>query len=133
MKKTISAFLAVALITLLLAGSMFLVGQDAQAASATAQAAISAGDQSAMIQALQTQLAQYQALEQQYQQQLTQAADRINSDNQQIAQANQQLAQYQSLLTQLQENGLITMNSDGTVGIVTQQSGVPGWFQGEHH
>ena len=133
MKKTISAFLAVALITLLLAGSMFLVGQDAQAASATAQAAISAGDQSAMIQALQTQLAQYQALEQQYQQQLTQAADRINSDNQQIAQANQQLAQYQSLLTQLQENGLITMNSDGTVSIVTQQSGAPGWFQGEHH
>ncbi len=133
MKKTISAFLAAALITLLLAGSMFLVGQDAQAASVAAQAAVDAGDQSATIQALQSQLAQYQALEQQYQQQLTQAAGRINNDTQQIAQANQQLAQYQSLLTQLQENGLITMNSDGTIGIVTQQTGFPGWSQGGHH
>jgi len=133
MKKTISAFLAAALITLLLAGSMFLVGQDAQAASAAAQAAVDSGDQSATIQALQSQLTQYQALEQQYQQQLTQAADRINNDTQQIAQANQQLAQYQSLLTQLQENGLITMNSDGTISIVTQQTGFPGWSQGGHH
>ncbi len=133
MKKTISAFLAAALITLLLAGPMFLVGQDAQAASVSAQAAVDSGDQSATIQILQSQLTQYQALEQQYQQQLTQAADRINNDTQQIAQANQQLAQYQSLLTQLQENGLITMNSDGTISIVTQQTGFPGWSQGGHH
>lgn len=135
MKKSIPALLAAALITLVLGGGMFLVGQDAQAASAASQVAVSADSQyAATIQVLQAQVAQYQAMEQQYQQQLTQAAERINTANQQIEQANLQLAQYQTLLTQLQDSGLIVINSDGTINLVTQQAGFSGWRpEGGHH
>lgn len=116
MKKIFPAFLAALLITTVMGVGMFLVGQDAlgtstaQAASETSSA-LPAGAQTQIEQAL----VQYQTREIQYQNELQQAIDQINAANQQLELANQQIQQYQILLAQLQESGLITIGSDGTV------------------
>lgn len=134
MKKTIPAFLSAVLITALLGGGMFLIGKDALGVStAKAEAAATAANASADTVAQYEQIvAEYQSRETQYQSQIAQAIEEINSANQQIASANQQVQQYQSLLSQLQDNGLITLASDGAVTInQTSQFGFPP--AGDHH
>lgn len=105
-----------------------MIGQNALGVS-TAQAAAA---NTSVVTSIET-TAQYDQIIAQYQTQINQAVDQINSANQQIATADQQIQQYQSLLTQLQDSGLITIASDGTVTI--NQANQPGFFQpsGEHH
>jgi len=116
MKKTFPAFLAALLITTVMGVGMFLVGQDALGTSTALAASetMSALPVDAQAQIEQA-LVQYQTREIQYQNELQQAIDQINAANQQLDQANQQIQQYQNLLAQLQESGLITIGSDGTV------------------
>ena len=125
MKKTIPALIAAVLVTGLLAGVMFLVGQDAFSTStARAEAAAASTPVPADTVAQYQQIVdQYKARETQYQAQIDQATQQINT-------ASQQIQQYQSLLEQLQSSGLITIARDGTV-TVNQQS-QPGFFP-DHH
>jgi chromosome segregation ATPase len=127
MKKSISAFIAAVLVTGLLGGAMLLIGQDAFGTStAKAEAAATSTTVSADTVAQYEQIVkQYQSREAQYRTQIAQATDQINT-------ANQQIQQYQSLLEQLQNMGLITIASDGSVTI--NQASQTGFFpQGGHH
>ena len=125
MKKSISAFIAAVLVTSLLAGVMFLIGQDAfGTSSAKAEAAAASTTVPADTVAQYEQVVkQYESREAQYQAQIAQATDQINT-------ANQQIQQYKSLLEQLQSEGLITIASDGTVTV--NQTSQPGFFP-DHH
>jgi peptidoglycan hydrolase CwlO-like protein len=136
MKKTIPAVLAALVITTLLAGGMFALGSGSFLTSASAAPVVTvntqtAGDQASQVEQLQALVAEYQARETQYQSQIKEAADRINAANGQIDLANQQIQQYQTLLTDLQNSGLITLGTDGTVTINQQQSFSP--FGDDHH
>jgi len=116
MKKMLPAFLAALVITIVIGVGMFLVGQNALGASTAMAASESTSALPADAQAqIEQALVQYQTRETQYQAELAQAIDQINAANQQLDQANQQIQQYQNLLSQLQESGLITIGSDGTV------------------
>ena len=127
MKKSISALMAAVLVTGLIAGVIFLIGQDAfgtSAAKAEAAAASTTVPADTVAQYEQI-VKQYEAREAQYQAQVAQATDQINT-------ANQQIQQYQSLLEQLQSAGVVTIASDGTVTV--NQTTQPGFFpQGAHH
>lgn len=120
MKKTIPAFIAALLITLVLGGGMFLMGQNAlgtstsQAAEAAAQTTQVSNETVAQYEQV---VQQYQAREAQYQDLVSQASQQIATANQQIELANQQLQQYQSVMQQLQSSGLITIANDGTITI----------------
>jgi len=123
MKKTIPAFIAALLITAILGGGMFLMGQDALGTStAKAEAAAIPQVSTEAVAQYEQIVAQYQTRETQYQGLIDQASQQITIANQQIELANQQIQQYQSLLQQLQNSGLITIANDGTV-TVNQQSG----------
>jgi peptidoglycan hydrolase CwlO-like protein len=126
MKKTISAFLAALLVTVLLAGVMVLVGQDALGTStAKAEAAAATAVPADTVAQYEQLASQYEARETQYQAQINQAAAQINT-------ANQQIQQYQALLEQLQSMGLVTIGNDGSVTV--NQASQPGFFpQGGHH
>lgn len=135
MKNTLPAFIAALLITILIGAGMLMMGQDAlntstaQAAAVETSSTISVDTASQYEQAL----AQYQTREAQYQTEITQAIETITTANQQIDLANQQIQQYQSWLTQLQNSGLITIASDGTVTVnqAASQSGFAQPF--DHH
>ncbi len=119
MKKTFSAFIAALLITALLGGSMYLMGQNSLGVSTAKAESVQAAQQvsSDMIAQYEQIVMQYQARETQYRDLIAQSSAQITTANQQIELANQQLQQYQSLLQQLQSSGLITIASDGTVTI----------------
>jgi peptidoglycan hydrolase CwlO-like protein len=127
MKKSISAFLAALLVTGLLAGGMFLIGQDAFGTStAKAEAApVSPSIPADTVAQYEQIVKQYQAREAQYQAQIARATAQIDT-------ANQQIQQYQSLLGQLQSTGLITIASDGSITV--NQTSQPGFLpQAGHH
>lgn len=133
MKKTIPAFFAALLITALLGGGMYLMGQSALGAStAKAEAAQTTQVSADAVAQYEQIVAQYQAREAQYQDLINQLSAQITTANQQIELANQQIQQYQSLLQQLQSNGLITIASDGTV-TVNQTSAFAQPPAGGHH
>jgi peptidoglycan hydrolase CwlO-like protein len=135
MKKTIPALIAAVLVTVVLGTGMFLIGQNALGTSTAKAAAATTNTVSADTVTQYEQLvAQYQTRETQYQAQIAQATDQINTANQQLTADSQQIQQYQSLLSQLQNSGLITVASDGTVTI-NQSSNQPGFlpFFGDHH
>ncbi len=121
MKKTFPAFLTALLITLILGGAMFAIGRDALDVSAAQATGTTATLTPETLSQLEQALVQYQAREVQYQAELSKAIERLNSTNQQLALAGQQIQQYQSLLAQLQNIGLITINSDGTVSVTQLQ------------
>ena len=116
MKKTLPAFLAALLITAILGAGMFVLGQDALGTS-TAQAAAETNTtlSSENIAQLEQVLVQYQTREAQYKTELNTAIERLDAANQKLSRANQQIQEYQNLLAQLQNTGLITIASDGTV------------------
>jgi len=135
MKKSIPTLIAAVLVTVVLGSGMFLIGQNALGAStAKAEAAATVVTASADTTAQYEQIvAQYQTRETQYQAEIAQASQQIDTANQQIATDSQQIQQYQDLLSQLQNSGLITVASDGTVTInQASQSGFPSLF-GNHH
>ena len=107
MKKTTPALIAAFIITVILGAGMLLIGMDAlNGSSATAAAALPT------LSAAQSQQAMtaYHNRETQYQQQIADLTA-------QLATANQQFQQDKTILTQLQNNGLITVASDGTISI----------------
>jgi uncharacterized protein YlxW (UPF0749 family) len=120
MRKQLVALFAAMFITGLLAMSMVVIGVNAMTnqngtavsnspvSTATAGSTASNSDQAQQIAQLQAQVAQYQAREQQYQ-----AA--LESDNQQLTQAASEIQTIQQLLTYLQNNGLISINSQGQI------------------
>ncbi|MGZ6346964.1 MAG: hypothetical protein ACXWNC_05280 [Anaerolineales bacterium] len=123
MSKQFGALLAAILITGAIVLSMFVVGANAMtnkngtpvsnspaAAAASTTASSSSTSDQALISQLQAQVAQYQTREQQYQ-----AA--LNTDNQQLTQAASQQQMIQQLLTYLQQNGLISIDSQGNIYI----------------
>ncbi len=133
MKKTISAFIAAMLITVLLGGGMFLMGQDALGTSTVKAAAATQVSADTVAQYEQI-VAQYQTRETQYQNLINQASQQINTANQQVELARQQVEEYQSLLQQLQDDGVITIASDGTVTV--NQTNTSAFMQppsGGHH
>ena len=135
MKKTLPAFIAAILVTVILGAGMFMIGQSAvgassaQAAAATTNNAASA----ATVTQYEQLISQYQARETQYQGQIAQAIGQINTANQQLTTDSQQIQQYQSLISQLQNSGLITVGSDGTVTInQASRSGFQSFFGDDH-
>ena len=115
MKKTTPALIAALLVTAFLAACMLLIGMDAlngsSAAAASALPSLSAAQS-------QQAMTAYHNRETQYQQQVADLSA-------QLATANQHIQQYKTILTQLQNNGLITTASDGTISI-TQTSASTG-------
>ncbi len=127
MSKQFGALMAAILITGAIVLSMFVVGASAMtnqngvavsnspaaaaaAASTTASSASGSTSDQALIAQLQAQVAQYQARDQQYQ-----AA--LNSDNQQLTQVASEQQMIQQLLTYLQQNGVISIDSQGNIYI----------------
>lgn len=120
MRKQIVALLAAMLITGTIAMSMLVIGVNAMtnqngttvsnslASSAAAGSIPSASDQAQQIAQLQSEVAQYQAREQQYK-----AA--LDSDNTQLAQTASEVQMIQQLLSYLQNRGLITIDSQGKI------------------
>ena len=121
MRKQTIAILAALFITGLVAMSVAVVGVNAMmnqkgtavsnspAKSVTSVSAAPSSDQ-AVIADLQSQVAGYQAREQQYQ-------TALQSDNQQLAQAYQQIQAVQQLLVYLQNRGIIQINNQGQIVI----------------
>jgi hypothetical protein len=109
--KRKQALFAAALITVLLALGLVAVGVNAAinpnsvpASDSPAGATIATtGDAQAQIDQLKGLIAQYQAREKQYQQQLTQASTEVQ--------------QLQSILGQLQQAGIITIQRDGSITV----------------
>lgn len=120
MRKQIIAFLAAMLITGSIAMSMLVIGvnamtnQNGTSVSNSPASAVAAGsttstsDQAQQIAQLQSEIAQYQARDQEYQ-------IALSSDNQQLAQAASELQMIQQLLAYLQSHGLITIDSQGQI------------------
>jgi hypothetical protein len=136
MKKTFPAVIAALLITVCLAGGMFAVGGGSLLNTANAAPAATQVTDSQAMQTVQAQaalIAQYQAREVQYQAQINEAVSRITAANQQMGLANQQIGQYQNLLTSLQNSGVITVGSDGTITINPQQPQGFNLFGGGEH
>ncbi len=114
MNKKIPALMAAFLITAILAAGLLLVGQDAVATSSAAAAPALNASAAMQIQQI---LVQYQTRELQYQTLLKSADERVNQNQQQIEHANLQIQQYQTIMAQLQNKGLVTVASDGTITI----------------
>ena len=120
MKKQYSALLVAFAVTICMGAGMLLVSGSAllnkngvpvadSPAAATATAQVATAEQ-AQIQQLQSLVTQYQTREVKYQSEL-------QSAGQGLQQANDQLRQYQMLLAALQNRGVITIDSNGRVGI----------------
>ena len=120
MRKQIIAFLAAMLITGSIAMSMLVIGvnamtnQNGTSVSNSPASAVAAGstsdtsNQAQQIAQLQSEIAQYQARDQEYQ-------VALSSDNQQLAQAASELQMIRQLLAYLQSHGLITIDSQGQI------------------
>lgn len=129
MKKTLPALLAALLMTALLGAGMLIVGSDALFTQNASAATVVTADNTAEFQQM---LVQYQTREALYTDQINTAAERLTTANQQLEQANLQIQQYQSILAQLQQQGLITIASDGTVTINQQTNAFPARPKGHH-
>ena len=89
-------------------------GASAGAASSAGATSPDAQQQIAQLQAL---VQQYQDREKQYQTELNQAAQKINQANQQASQANQTAQDYQNILMQLQQMGVISISANGQITV----------------
>ena len=118
MKKTIPAFLAALIITVILGIGMLFVGQNTLNASASQTTTETiTNPQVDNVDQLEQVLDEYQKREAEYQNELNTAIVRLTTANQQLSQANEQIQEYESLLAQLQDSGLITIANDGTVTV----------------
>jgi len=130
MRKPLIAFIAAVLITGTIALSMFVVGANALANqngtvasnSTSSQSSVAmtdsttAGTDQAQIAQLQSLVAQYQSREQQYQ-------TALNTDNTQLAQAASEMQTIQQLLAYLESRGLIQIDSQGQITVMTRGYG----------
>lgn len=130
MRKQLIAFIAAVLITGTIALSMFVVGANAlanqngtvasnspssQSSVATTGSTTTSSDQGQIAQ-LQSLVAQYQSREQQYQ-------TALNTDNTQLAQAASEMQTIQQLLTYLESRGIIQIDSQGQITVMTRGDG----------
>jgi len=120
-KKHIPALIAAFAITAIVGVLMLGLGANAlfNKNVITAQAASSDNSinlDTATPEELKALIAEYQSREAQYQQELNQAADQIN-------QANGQIEQYQSFIMALQNAGVIQINRNGQVTVMTSPFG----------
>lgn len=127
MNKQFVAVLAALLMTGCIGGSMLAIGGVAlfnpggtTTTNSNVQASQAVDTNSAsqtQIRQMQDLISQYQARELQYQARETQYKQQLEQGNTQIQQAQQQMQQIQILLNTLQEHGLITEGSDGSIYI----------------
>jgi methyl-accepting chemotaxis protein len=96
----------------------------ADSSSATTKQAVAVSASNQQMADMQALIQQYQQREKQYQTQLNEAAQRLNQANQQLSQANQQINQanqsaqsYQQILSELQRRGIIRIDQDGNIFI----------------
>jgi hypothetical protein len=130
MRKQLIAFIAAVLITGTIALSMFVVGANAlanqngtvasnspssQSSVATTGSTTTSSDQGQIAQ-LQSLVAQYQSREQQYQ-------TALNTDNTQLAQAASEMQTIQQLLAYLESRGIIQIDSQGQITVMTRGYG----------
>ena len=130
MRKQLIAFIAAVLITGTIALSMFVVGANAlanqngtvasnspssQSSVATTGSTTTSSDQGQIAQ-LQSLVAQYQSREQQYQ-------TALNTDNTQLAQAASEMQTIQQLLTYLESRGIIQIDNQGQITVMTRGDG----------
>ena len=116
MDRNIIALIAAIVVTALLGGGMYLLGQSPLAASENVITSTQTAFENARI------ISEYQAREAQCTTQVESAAQRLNMANTQIQAANQQIKEYQSILNQLQEKGMVNIAPDGTITIQEQQN-----------
>lgn len=134
MKKQVAALIAAIVMTASVGAAMLAIGgmaffnpngttvsnSPAQAASASQVSNISAvqpAQNQVQVQQLQSLVAQYQQRDQQYQQREQQYQQQLQQATSQVQQAQTQMQQVQMLLTALQQNGVITVTSDGRIFI----------------
>lgn len=130
-KKNVSAILVAFLMTALVGTGMFAFGlnaffnKDIQTASAATKP-LEVNLDGATPEQLQAIIGEYQARESQYLAQLTDAAGQLD-------QANAQVQNYQSLLNQLVQAGVIRIDRNGVVTVLTSapQSSSAGFFDHE--
>jgi flagellar motor protein MotB len=138
--KTLPAILFALGVTAVVAVAMVIIGSNAlvnpntvpvtnapssNVAAASYTSSSQAGDppsstsaqsaQSTQLAQLQALVTQYQSRETQYQSELNQAIQELNNANAQLQQDNQEIAQFQQLLQVMQQDGLITVTSDGRI------------------
>ncbi len=132
MNKQLAALIAAVLMTACIGAAIFAIGgvamfnqSGAVAANSNTQASqvtnVSVAQQNqaqqAQSQQYQALIAQYQAREQQYQQREQQYQQQLAQANSQVQAAQQQMQQVQMLLNTLQQQGIITISSDGRIFI----------------
>lgn len=130
MRKQLIAFIAAVLITGTIALSMFVVGASALANQNGTVASNSPGSQSSVattgsttISSDQAQIAQLQSLVTQYQSREQQYQAALNTDNTQLAQAASEMQAIQQLLAYLESRGIIQIDSQGQITVMTRGDG----------
>jgi hypothetical protein len=130
MRKQLIAFIAAVLITGTIALSMFVVGANALANQNGTVASNSPSSQSSVVTTGSTttssdqgQIAQLQSLVAQYQSREQQYQTALNTDNTQLAQAASEMQTIQQLLTYLESRGIIQINSQGQITVMTRGDG----------
>ena len=114
MARNITALIAAILVTALLAGGMYFMGNN----SVITVDVIAASTQTAAEN--QKVLAEYQQRDKTCTSQIKAAAAQLASANQKIEQSNQQIKQYQAVFDQLQKLGMLAIAPDGTITITGQ-------------
>ena len=114
MSKNISALIAAVLVTALLAGGMYYMGNNALVTVDVIAASTQTAADNQKV------LDEYQKRDNACTSQIKTAAAKLASANQKIEQSNQQIKQYQAILDQLQQQGLVAIAPDGTVTIANQ-------------
>ena len=125
MSKHAAALAAAVLISICAAVAIFAIGGAAllnrsgvKAANAGAKGAgvsDAAIVQRTQLEQMQVQILQYQAREEQYQQREQQYQQVLDEAQSKVQAAQEQSQQLQSLLNELQQRGLITIGSDGSI------------------
>ena len=130
MRKQLIAFIAAVLITGTIALSMFVVGANALANQNGTVASNSPSSQSSVVTTGSTttssdqgQIAQLQSLVAQYQSREQQYQTALNTDNTQLAQAASEMQTIQQLLTYLESRGIIQIDSQGQITVMTRGDG----------
>jgi hypothetical protein len=132
-RQQIQAILAAFFISMITGLTMLALGANALLNPKTAQvkntptatqASLQAAVDPANLQQIQTLITQYQLRDQQYQTELSQAAQKLDQVNALVQQDQTQIQQYQSVLVALQSAGVIQITSDGQISI-------PQAYQGE--
>ncbi len=112
MAKNISALLAAIIVTAVLAGGMYYLGNNALVTVDVIHASTQVAADHQLV------VDEYQKSNAKCISEIKTAAKKLGDANTRIEQANQQVQQYQAVMDQLQQAGLITIAPDGTVTVI---------------